>query len=1078
MLARTVISVGRVAFFVGWAFVFSPVVWGADAPSPERQQARQILDAAGVRGGLIVHLGCGDGKLTAALGSSGRYLVQGLDADADDVERARRHVRSLGLYGKVSVDRLPGKRLPYVDNLVNLVVAEDLAGIAEDEVMRVLCPDGVAYVKQGNAWTKTVKPRPAQIDEWTHFLHGPDNNAVAQDTLVGPPHHMQWVGGPKFARSHEHLASISAVVTSGGRVFYIADEGPAASVDLPSRWMLIARDAFNGVVLWKRPVPRWEWRHRPFRSGASQLPRRLVAVGDRVYTTLGYGSPLTSLDAATGDLVRTYEGSAGTEEILLDDGSLFLVVGDPADQQAVDAAIRRGETPPPVVKSIVAVEADSGDLLWRKSDADTAELMPLTLAVGGGRAFFHTAGELVALDAESGAELWRAGRPISLARPAWSTPTVVVHGDVVLCADREAPAEVPEEPRPRTVRWEVSLGGGNAPPGELIAYSAETGQRLWSCKCREGYNSPVDVFVADGLLWTGDLVRARDPGITQARDPMTGEVKRTRPNDQEFFTAGMSHHRCYRNKATSRYLLVGRAGVEMIDLASGRALAHHWVRGTCQYGVVPANGLLYAPSHTCACFIQAKLNGFNALAPANVRDRESKHESQQPPPLQRGPAFQSLPTPHSQLPTPSDWPTYRHDPARSSSTKTVVSTDLQRAWQAELGGRLSSVVVAEGKLFVAQVDAHTVHALDAAEGKPLWSYTTGGRVDSPPTAHRGTVLFGSADGWVYCLRAADGQLVWRFRAAPDPRRVVAYGQLESAWPVSGSVLVEEGVAYFAAGRSTFLDDGIFLYGLDARTGEQRMMSRLCGRDPETGEQPRSAVQGFGMKGVLPDVLSSDGTFLYMRHAKFDRQGVEQEEPGRHLFTPTGFVDDSWWHRTYQLYGTEFIAGWGGWWKNGNRAPSGRLLVFDDASIYGFGRSFYPAGNAGQWRTGEHYRLFATSKELDLIDEPAPKRRRGQPPVVKSLVKCRWSERADLEARAMVLADQTLFMAGPLGETRRSQDAFEGREGIRLRAVSTADGATLAEYPLDALPVFDGMAAAGGRLFLATRDGRVLCFGGP
>jgi len=1065
------------ALVVGLALACAPDLWGSEAPSPERQHARQMLDATGVRGGLVVHLGCGDGELTAALRASDRYLVQGLDADADNVERARRHVRSLGLYGKVSIDHWPAAQLPYVDNLVNLVVAEDRAGIGMDEVMRVLCPQGVAYVKRGGAWTKTVKPRPAGIDEWTHFLHGPDNNAVAQDRRVGPPRHMQWVGGPKFARSHEHLASISAVVTSGGRVFYIADEGPAASVDLPSEWMLIARDAFNGVVLWKRPVPRWEWRHRPFRSGAPQLPRRLVAVGDRVYVTLGYGAPLTALDAATGRTVRTYEDSAGTEEILCHAGNLFLVVGDPDDRQGVDAAIRRGETPPPVNKSILAMEADSGDLLWRRSDADTAELMPLTLAVGGGRVFFHTAGELVALDAESGRERWRTAHPISLARPAWSTPTVVVHGDVVLCADREAPAEMPEQPRPRSVRWEVSPGGGIEPGGELVAFSAKTGRRLWSCDCREGFHSPVDLFVTDGLVWTGDLVRHRDPGITEARDPRTGEVKRTRPSDQEFFTAGMTHHRCYRNKATCRYLLVGRAGVEMIDVASGRALAHHWIRGTCQYGVVPANGLLYAPSHTCACFIQAKLNGFNALAPARDKAPASRDPNAGSPRLQRGPAFESIPTPNSPLPSPTDWPTYRHDPARSSSTQTTVSTELERAWQTELGGRLSGVVVAGAKLFVAQVDAHAVHALDATDGKALWSYTTGGRVDSPPTAYRGTVLFGSADGCVYCLRAGDGRLVWRFRAAPDEQRVVAYGQLESAWPVSGSVLVEDGVAYFAAGRSTFLDDGIFLYGLDAKTGEQRMMSRLCGRDPETGEQPKSAVQGFGMKGVLPDVLSSDGTFLYMRHAKFDRRGVEQEEPGRHLFTPTGFVDDSWWHRSYQLYGTEFIAGWGGWWKNGNRAPAGRLLAFDDASIYGFGRSFYPAGHAGQWRTGEFYRLFATSKELDLIDEPAPKRRRGQPLVAKSLVKCRWSQRADLEARAMVLADRTLFVAGPLGETRRSIDAFEGREGIRLRAVSTADGRTLAEYPLDALPVFDGMAAAGGRLFLATRDGRVVCFNG-
>ena len=39
-------------------------------------------------------------------------------------------------------------------------------------------------------------------------------------------------------------------------------------------------------------------------------------------------------------------------------------------------------------------------------------------------------------------------------------------------------------------------------------------------------------------VWTGSLVRAREPGITEGRDPRTGEVKRTRPKDQEFFQPG------------------------------------------------------------------------------------------------------------------------------------------------------------------------------------------------------------------------------------------------------------------------------------------------------------------------------------------------------------------------------------------------------------------------------------------------------------------------------------------------------------------------------------------------------------
>ena len=91
--------------------------------------------------------------------------------------------------------------------------------------------------------------------------------------------------------------------------------------------------------------------------------------------------------------------------------------------------------------------------------------------------------------------------------------------------------------------------------------------------------------------------------------------------------------------------------------------------------------------------------------------------------------------------------------------------------------------MADGPLFIAEVDRHAIHAIDAGSGERLWSYTAGGRIDSPPTYDRGRLLFGSANGYVYCLRASDGALAWRFRAAPHDRRIVAYGQLESAWPV-------------------------------------------------------------------------------------------------------------------------------------------------------------------------------------------------------------------------------------------------------------------------------------------------------
>ena len=57
-------------------------------------------------------------------------------------------------------------------------------------------------------------------------------------------------------------------------------------------------------------------------------------------------------------------------------------------------------------------------------------------------------------------------------------------------------------------------------------------------------------------------------------------------------------------------------------------------------------------------------------------------------------------------------------------------------------------------------------------------------------------------------------------------------------------------------------------------------------------------------------------------------------------------------------------------------------------------------------------------------------------------------------------------------------AWEGRKGGVLWAFAGADGTKLAESKLDSPPVFDGLIAANGRLYMAARNGTVLCLGAP
>jgi len=992
--------------------------------------------------------------------------------------------------------------LPYADNLVNLVVVSGKWQVAREEITRVLAPNGAAVTldPQLSTLDSFRKPWPADIGEWTHYLHGPDNNAVAQDSVVGPPRHFQWISRPHFSRSHDHLASVSAVVSSGGRLFLIVDQGSIAFAGASPRWRLVARDAFNGVLLWDREISPWEYHLRDFRSGPADIARRLVAVGDRVYVTLGYGQPVTALDAATGETLRTYAGTDGTQEILHYNDTLLLVLGerkkDWRAREAKEIVSQPGysppfedTTPPAHRMRVMAVNANTGELVWESSQPYTQELLPSTLAASAGRVYFQNAEAVICLDAATGELEWQTPRAVHRRRLAWSTPTLVVRDGVVYSADRSA-----VEPDSETL-W-IPSGGyheyirGEEVKGELIAYSGETGERLWSCPAYEGFNAPVDVMIADGLLWTGRYAWGNDPGITEARDLKTGEVRRQRPADQEFLPP-IGHARCYRAKATAKYIILGRRGVEFIDVETGDMVANRWLRGICQYGVMPANGLLYVPPHSCACQVTDMLkSGFTALAPAQKSKNEQGAEDR----LKRGLAYPDIQQPVSSIQHPASsnqhpdaWPTYRHDATRSGVASAAVPHTLQAAWETDLGGKLTSPVIAGGFLVAAETDTHHVHAMDAADGRASWTFVAGARIDSSPTIHQGQVLFGSADGHVYCLRLEDGELIWRFRAAPRKRRIVVDGQLESAWPVSGAVLVVDGAVFFAAGRNSYLDGGMFLYKLDAATG--RMLTVL-----ELAVEEKKRNGGIASGGHLPDILSANGDSIFMRSARFDRELVRQKDNVVHLWSSLGFLDDNWWHRTYWQIGTSMGSGWGGWAKAGQRVPAGRLLVTDGSRVFGFGRNQYdiPGAHVGvdaggiwgpigrQQSRWTFYRLFGQTMKT-RAGKPTPRR-----PEKQSGDKSDWTCRVPVLGQAMVLAQQTLFLAGAPDEVSEVPheptgadplaEALEANRGGRLLAISATDGKTLAAYELESSPVFDGMAAAQGRLYLSTKSGKVVCMG--
>ncbi len=919
-----------------------------------RSDAAAIVEESGIAAGFTVHLGAGDGELTAALRRNDATQVHGLLRDGADVAKCRDKVRQAGIYGDVSFDRMTGNELPYVDNLVNLLVSEDLGDVPMAEVIRVLVPNGVAMVKAGGKWTKTVKPRPENIDEWSHYLHDATGNSVAHDDVVAPPRHLQWVGSPRWARHHDRMASMSALVSTGGRMFYIMDEGSRVSIQLPPKWKLIARDAFNGSILWKRDIGEWQPHLWPLKSGPTQLSRRLVSTSDTVYTTLGFNAPLSAIDAATGETLRTYKGSDATEEIITTGGLLFLVVrkGEaelqdyaPLHGTVGDQARSREFFWDEEPRVLMAFDAESGKQLWAKK----TKVSPLTLSADESQVYFHDGERLVSLNQKTGSIAWTT-EPVTR-RESFTFnfgPRLVVHDDVVLYA------------------------GGD---GKIKGVDTKSGKELWDASFpNSGYQSPQDLMVVDGLVWLAPLTSGKDSGVYTGRDPQTGEVKKEFAPDVETY---WFHHRCYIAKATDNFLMPSRTGIEFVDPDKEHWDINHWVRGGCLYGVMPCNGLTYAPPHNCACYPEAKLFGFNSLAPAaptrpvptNVPDAGR---------LEKGPAFAS---PLADIdPAAAEWPTYRHDAGRSGAAAQPFEPGVSERWSADLGGRLTAPVIAGGTVYVAQIDTHTIFALDENDGAEKWTYTIGARIDSPPTIYRGRVLFGGADGWVYCLNAADGKLAWRYRVAPLDRRTMAYEQLESLWPVHGSVLLINDTVYCVAGRSIFLDGGLRLLRIDAATGEKLSETIMNELNPETGNNIQEKIQVLQMPVGLPDILSYDGKHIFMKSQKFDlegnrleigpnsadfaKQASKQRGDDAHIFAPMGFLDDSWFHRSYWVLGQSFAGGHAGYYQAGRFAPSGRLLVRGNGYVFGYGRK----PEYLRWTTTLEHQLFAAEPNPPEIPE--------------------------------------------------------------------------------------------------------------
>jgi len=279
---------------------------------------------------------------------------------------------------------------------------------------------------------------------------------------------------------------------------------------------------------------------------------------------------------------------------------------------------------------------------------------------------------------------------------------------------------------------------------------------------------------------------------------------------------------------------------------------------------------------------------------------------------------------------------------------------------------------------------------------------------------------------------------------------------------------------------------------------------------ELGSKFQSRIKGLDMPAGLTDILSSNGKHIFMRSQKFDKSfkrletrssklSKEKVEDGdRHIFCAFGFLESSWMHRIYWVYGSQHESGYNGWWRNGLVAPARRILVSAEDAIYGYGR----LGKYWSLVSALEYQLFSAKKTVDKEKAVKAITLRNHYVGWSGLAKTdgailapqyNWQRKMPpLQARAMVSAGDKLVVAGipdVVDEEKahfstmdpgvqklleKQKEAVQGKHGGILLIVDKKTGEPVARRELTSPPVWDGMLCAYGKIYVACVDGTVVC----
>ncbi|MFQ5730592.1 MAG: PQQ-binding-like beta-propeller repeat protein [Planctomycetaceae bacterium] len=795
-------------------FLRTPPVDAAAVPTPDRNPAG-IERAFGVQRGIIAFIGLpspADGLVRIA--KSGRYTIYFQSGHSKEVAAVRKAADAAGLLGKrIFVHGGSPKTIHLANNIADGVLISPSAAkdCTASEVLRALRPRAIGYL----AGRKLVKPVPKGIDEWTHPYHAPDNNPQSRDKQVRGEFRTQFIAEPKFSPMPEQT------VIAGGRIFKAMGHIAHKQNQNAMLNTLLCINAYNGTILWKRPLPKGFMIHR----------NTMIATHDALY--MGDHDSCKVIDAVTGKVRRQFTVPKKITDgptwkwMGVDDDILYALVGNREIKVDTRRSARRGlghwpwgmwqghdykdpRTAFGFGRTLVALDRKTGKVIWHHREKDFLDARAVCMS--GERLYFYSPEKFLGcLSTATGSVLWKT-------------------------KDKDLLKAIGPNGRAQNPRLGYATACYIKARGDQIFFAGPQRKTL------------VVVSGKDGKLqWThpvGNLqLVLRDDAVFGAGPQSKNGVKLDYKTGKSLGTF-IGRRACTRATGCADSIFFRATGGTVRLLTETDTETHIApMRPPCQDGVIVSNGHLYWGPWMCGC--QLSLYGNIALAPAKTALSDDPYRNAL---TTHGDVAKVLPLDVRN----GDWTSYRGGNDRVDTARIELPGKVKLAWNADVtvGELPTAPVTAGGMVFIADRTG-AVRAFDK-RGKPVWKAYTGGPVYYPPAVAGGRVFVGSADGRVYAFEAKTGRRLWSFRAAPQERVIPVYGKLISRWPVAGGVVVHDGRVYAAAGIAHY--DGTYVVSLDAVTGQ------LKARNTVSGKLSEAVNSGISIQGVLTVV---DGELRFL-----------------------------------------------------------------------------------------------------------------------------------------------------------------------------------------------------------------------